>query len=98
MAQLAYYGGAQSSTTPPIIQTPVQVPTLGNQPLANPINGFRRLAAYGLAYVILLGIGATSLWMLAPAIEGVAILGLLLSPNGTEAFTALSAFLKGVLG
>lgn len=63
----------------------------------NVVGGFQKLAAYGLAYVILIGIGSTQLYSLAYGIEVVAILGLLLTPQGSTLFTSLSTFLGEAL-
>lgn len=63
----------------------------------NVVSGFQKLAAYGLAYIILISIGSTKLYGLSYGIEGVAILGLLLTPQGSTLFTSLSSFLSTVL-
>lgn len=71
---------------------------LGNQNLANPINGFTTLAGLGLAYAILMGIGSTRFYGIAYGIEILTLLGLALDTNGTQLFTGFSSFLKGALG
>lgn len=80
---------------PPIPKKPVQiskgtaVETIGS--------GLKKIAGVAVVYVLLLGVSYTAAWQLAYAIEGVALLYLMLH-GGASALTTVSNYISTNIG